>query len=174
MLAVRDGMIDGIAKSLLKRLVAWLWRVELAVGRRLAPRRWELSGSCNGCGACCVEPSICVGVLTWRLPTLRRLFLFWQRHVNGFELLRVERETRTFVFRCAHYQADTRRCDSYRRRPAMCRDYPRVHLDSAWPDLFDGCGYSVRSLNAGLREQIDATGLSAESKAELKKKLRLD
>jgi len=171
-------MKDGLALGWFKWLVVLSWRVELLVWRALVRLRrrplWALSGSCTGCGACCVEPSILVGFFTWHFPTLRRLFLAWQRRVNGFQLASAERGTRTFVFRCTHYDPASRRCDSYATRPAMCRDYPRVLLQDAWPELFEGCGFRVVSCNRKLRAQIDATSLPEEEKAALKRKLRLD
>jgi len=120
--AILADVKDGPALSLLRRLVAALWRVDLAIAHRLRRPRWELTGACAGCGACCVQPSIQVGVLTWWLPLLRRLFLAWQRHVNGLTLQSTERATRTIVFRCPHYDPATRRCDSHASRPAMCRE----------------------------------------------------
>jgi hypothetical protein len=169
------AMKDGAALSLLKRLVAGLWRIELAVRRVISRPRWELVGACTHCGKCCVQPSIRAGAFTWYLPMLRRLFLAWQRRVNGFTLLTVERGTRTFVFQCAHHEATTGRCDSYASRPGMCRDYPRVLLDQGWPELFDTCGFRTIARNApSMRAAIDATALSDEEKAELRRKLRLD
>jgi len=171
-------MRDAVARSLLKRLVALLWRVDLqlrpGIARLFRKPRWELAGACNSCGACCVEPSIHVGFFTWRLPTLRRLFVAWQRRVNGFELAALDRRSRTLVFRCTHYDPARHRCDSYASRPAMCRDYPRALLQDAWPEFFEGCGHRARSTNLGLRAQIDGTALSEDEKAALKKKLRLD
>lgn len=57
----------------------------------------------------------------------------------------------------------------------MCRDYPRFLLGQAWPELFESCGYRVRVRKpGGLRSGIEATSLSSESKAELRRNLRLD
>lgn len=172
-------MIDPWPKSLLKRALAAAWLFELRLWRRLhrrrAPARWAITGACGSCGQCCVEPSIHVGALTWFVPSLRALFLAWQRRINGLELLQADRPTRTFVFRCTHYDPATRRCDSYASRPGMCRDYPLLMEEHAWPELLDGCTHRVVALRGeGLRASIDATDLPEEKKAELRRKLRLE
>jgi Fe-S-cluster containining protein len=62
------------------------------------------------------------------VPSLRRVFLWWQRVVNGFELKATHARERTFVFTCTHFDEATRLCDSYGSRPGLCRDYPRATL----------------------------------------------
>lgn len=152
-----------------------MWALEHGLRRGLAKPRWELTGACEGCASCCEKPTIRAGKLLWYLPLSRRLFLAWQRHVNGFELVEAERDSRSFVFRCTHFDWETRRCDSYASRPFMCRDYPRVLLDGAWPELFEGCGFGLRDrLGGGLAKALEDTSLSAEEREELKRRLRLD
>jgi len=170
---------DPATLALLKRIVCLLWSVELWLRRVLGFRRrwrfWELVGDCNGCGSCCVEPSIHVGWATWNLAVARWLFLAWQQRVNGFELQGQDEESHDLLFRCTHYDPVSKRCDSYASRPSMCRRYPKVLLDQAWPELFDACSYRVRPRrHARMRASIDATSLSPEAKAELRRKLRLD
>ena len=162
-----------------KRVLAAIWLFELWFRRRWArrkePARWTITGSCCACGACCEEPCVHVGKFTWFLPTLRTLFLAWQKHVNGWELLRTDRQLKIFVFRCTHFDPATRRCDSYRSRPGMCRDYPVLMEDHAWPQLLDGCAFQVRAVGQGkLRQSIDATDLPEEKNAELRRRLRLE
>jgi Fe-S-cluster containining protein len=164
---------------LVKAVARFAWAAELWLRRRLLSRWrrrfWRLSGECNACGACCVEPSIRASVLVWYVPIVRRLFLAWQRRVNGFELARAEAESHDLVFRCGHYDPASRRCDSYATRPSMCRDYPTVLLDQPWPELFEGCSHRVLARQpAGLAAQIDATSLSAEAKRDLRRKMRLE
>lgn len=151
-----------------------MWGFELGLRRLLAKPRWELTSACQACAKCCEKPTIHVDRWVWIWPTARKLFLAWQRRVNGFELIEAERETRSFVFRCSHFDWETRRCDSYASRPFMCRDYPRVLLDSAWPELFEGCGYGLRDrLGGGLSAALEDTELSPEQREELRRKLRL-
>jgi len=172
-------VIDTWPKTWLKRSLAAVWLFELRLwrffGRRRERPRWSITGSCSCCGGCCEEPSIHVGRLTWFLPSLRALFLAWQKHVNGLELLRAERQPRIFVFRCTHFDPATRRCDSYASRPGMCRDYPVLMEEHAWPQLLDACSYRVHALGQEkLAASIDATDLPEEKKAELRRKLRLE
>jgi hypothetical protein len=122
-----------------------------------------------------VEPTIYASPIIWHLHIARWLFLWWQRRVNGFDLLREEASSHDLIFRCTHYDPASLRCDSYASRPSMCRDYPRVLLDQPWPELFETCGYRVRARRPErLRAGIEATSLSPEAKAELRRKLRLD
>ncbi|MCP4806059.1 MAG: YkgJ family cysteine cluster protein [Proteobacteria bacterium] len=168
-------MTDGLFLGVVKRGVRRMWALELGSRRLLARSRWELRGSCQGCGSCCERPSIRVDAVVWFLPMTRRAFLAWHRHVNGFELVGTERSARTFVFRCTHFDAVTRRCDSYATRPHMCQDYPRVLLDQAWPELFTGCGFRVRDREGvRLADALDEADLSSEQREELKKRLRVD
>lgn len=164
---------------MLKRALAALWLLELrarrALARRRDPRRWAITGACSSCGACCEEPSIHVGTLTWYVPLLRALFVAWQRLVNGLVYVRADRQAHVFVFRCTHFDPATRRCDSYASRPGMCRDYPALMEDHAWPQLLDGCSFKVAALGQErLRASIDATDLPEEKKAELRRRLRLE
>ena len=167
-------MRDGPLRRLVKALVRGMWTAEMALRRGLAKPRWEVAGSCQGCGACCEMPSISVGRALWYLPLSRRVFLWWQRVVNGFELVEADRESRTFSFRCSHFDWETRRCDAYDSRPFMCRDYPRALLGQPWPVLFDECTYRLRDRDGdGLAQAIDALDLDPDAGARLKARLRL-
>src|SRR5262249_41512630 len=125
-------MRDGLALQLLKRVARLHFDLNLAVVRAYGRLRrrpsFVLGGDCKRCAACCEAPAIRVGFFTFYLPTLRRLFLWWQRRVNGFELVHRDPATRVFTFRCTHFDRTTRACDSYGSRPGMCRDYPRLLL----------------------------------------------
>lgn len=172
-------MRDGAALGLLKRLVALAWAAEVGLRRGWArvrgQSRYRLGGACGGCARCCEAPAIRVGRVTWLFPRLRALFLGWQRRVNGFELLRADAPTRTFVFRCTHFDAATRRCDSYATRPFMCRDYPRALLDTPWPELFPECGFRPRLRKGeGLRDALARAELDPERRRELEKRLFLE
>src|SRR5215813_14607857 len=123
-------MRDGPLRRGLKRLALANFVVNVHATRAWRRLRGErphrLGGDCRRCARCCEAPAIQAGRLTWYLPSLRRVFLAWQRRVNGFELTEADRGSRTFVFRCTHFDAATRSCDSYASRPGMCRDYPRA------------------------------------------------
>jgi hypothetical protein len=170
----RDGPVLGAVKAVVRAF----WELEYGVRRWLrrarGKERYRLGGACEGCAKCCEAPSVAVGFFTWYFPTIRSLFLSWQRVVNGFELVRAEREDRVFVFACSHFDRKTRRCDSYETRPFMCRDYPRLLLEQPWPELFDGCGYRAIDTEGGrLSGAIDAADLPEEKKKELKRRLHV-
>jgi hypothetical protein len=162
----------------LKRLALGHHRLNLAVDRlrrRLRGERpFRLAGACRRSGCCCEAPAIHTGSAVWYLPTLRRLFLAWQRHVNGFHLVRRERP-RTFVFRCTHFDPVSRSCDSYDSRPGMCRDYPRPLLWQPRPELFPRCGFRAVHPDAGrFLAALGRLELSREQEAALRKGLQLD
>ena len=83
--------------------------------------------------------------------------------------------TRTFVFRCTHFDPATRACDSYSSRPGMCRDYPRLQLWQASPEFLPGCGYrAVAPGAARLRVLLDGKPMTAEQRARLDRGLHLE
>jgi Fe-S-cluster containining protein len=169
---------DGLLLRVLKAVVRAAWALEYGVrrgARRLSRRpAYALAGACGGCARCCEKPTIAAGPILWRLPWSRRVFLAWQRHVNGFALVEADPATRTFAFRCGHFDWATRRCDSYASRPFMCRDYPRALLDQPWPELFPTCGYRPLAPNAAAaREALARTGLSEAEREALERKMFL-
>ncbi len=171
-------MRDGPVRKYLKLIARTMFWVDLRATRRIwrlrGDKPFKLEGGCEGCAKCCESPSIQVGKITWYLPTLRKIFLYWQKHVNGFELKDRIRHQRVFVFDCTHFDHETRRCDSYETRPGMCRDYPRALLWQANPELFEGCGYKIVSQNADrLLAALERENLTEEQMAKLKKGLHL-
>jgi hypothetical protein len=172
-------MRDGISRRALKRVALGHFRIE--VGLRRAWRRargerpWPLGGGCQRSGGCCEAPTIAVGPLVWFLPSVRRLFLAWHKHVNGFELVREDAQSQALVFHCTHFDRVARSCDSFGSRPGMCRDYPNVLLWQPRPELLPGCGYRVLTPNAqGLKEALDRLDLTPEQRAKLREGLRLE
>jgi hypothetical protein len=143
--------------------------------RARGERPWTLAGACQRSGACCEAPAIAVGRITWSSPRLRRLFLAWQRRVNGFELASADPHARLFVFRCSHFDRARRSCDSYGSRPGMCRDYPRNLMWQPSPELLPPCGHFATPPNAeGLRASIDRLDLTPAQREKLRRGLRLD
>jgi hypothetical protein len=172
-------MRDGVLRRAVKRVVRWHYSAELGLQRAWRRSRGErphlLAGRCQRSGGCCEAPAIVVRPLVWSVQALQRVFLAWQRHVNGFELLRRDDEARAFVFRCTHFTRDTRSCDSYDSRPAMCRDYPRLLLWQPNPELLPGCGFRAIAPNAeGLRRSLARLDLTPEQREKLRKGLGLD
>ncbi|GDX83071.1 hypothetical protein LBMAG42_48820 [Deltaproteobacteria bacterium] len=171
-------MQDGPLRILVKTLVRWALTAEMALRRRWlnlrGEPRWELTGTCGSCARCCDAPTLQTGVLTARLPTLRRIFLAWHRVVNGWDLVRMDRSSRLFVFRCTHLHPATRQCDSYASRPLACRDYPRGLLFQPWPELFDECGFRALARDRDARmKALRDSGLTPEELAIVARRLRL-
>jgi hypothetical protein len=101
--------------------------------------------------------------------------LWWQRQVNGFDLVTRDSPARTFVFSCTHFDPQTRRCDSYDSRPGICRDYPRTLLWQSAPEMLPGCGYRPVSPRADqFLDALERHPLSADQKERLRKGLFLD
>lgn len=172
-------MKDGLGRSALKRIARTCFNVSLRASqwqlRQEGPKRYELGGACQGCGSCCEAPAIRVGRITWYLPTLRHLFLWWHSALNRFQLQSTYDAERTFVFSCDHYDASARRCDSYETRPGLCRDYPHSLLDQATPVLFANCGYKAIAVNRRELVQIlENQDLGSEQLEKLKEGLYLD
>ncbi len=163
----------------MKRVALWNFQVEVGVRRTLrrarGERPWPLGGACQRSGHCCEAPTVTVGPLVWFMPRVRRLFLAWQKHVNGFELVREDAESQALVFRCTHFDRATRSCDSFDSRPGMCRDYPHVLLWQPRPEFLPGCGYRALTPNAaGLRRALDRLDLPPEQREKLRRGLHLD
>ena len=171
-------MRDGPGRRAVKRVALASFYADTKLTRTILRLRgqhpYRLGGECRRCAACCEAPGIQVGRLVWYLPTLRRLFLWWQRQVNGFELAGRDPAQRVFVFRCTHFDTATRSCDSYASRPGMCRDYPRALLQQPSPELLSGCGYRPVARNADqLIAALEARPLTPEQRATLTRDLYL-
>jgi uncharacterized protein len=172
-------MKDGIILRAVKRAARWCFYADLSLHRALRKARGErpylLGGECRRCARCCEAPAIQAGRAVWYVPTLRRAFLWWQRRVNGFELVGLDRRARVFVFDCTHFDRTTRACDSYDSRPGMCRDYPRALLAQPNPEMLPGCGYRPVAPNAAaLLRALEGAAVSGDRLARLKKDLHLE
>jgi Fe-S-cluster containining protein len=172
-------MRDGCGRRILKWLARVNFRLTVGTQRTWRGLRGErpfvLAGACRRSAFCCEQPAVQVDRFVWYVPLARRLFLWWQREVNGFELVGSERDARVFRFRCTHFDWQTRSCDSYESRPGMCRDYPRVLLHQAHPQFFPLCGYRPLAPNAdALRQAIEAYDLTPEQRQKLAKGLHLE
>ncbi len=172
-------MRDGIVRRIVKRVALWRFVIDIRATRALRRARGQrpfvLGGDCRRCARCCEAPALQVGPLVWHMPRLRRLFLWWQSRVNGFELTAADRASRTFAFRCTHFDPVSRLCDSYESRPGVCRDYPRLLLWQPAPELLPGCGYRPVARNAeALRKALEGQLLSPEQTVKIRRGLFLD
>jgi Fe-S-cluster containining protein len=109
------------------------------------------------------------------MRSLRAPFLWWQRVVNGFELRSEDARRKVFVFHCTHFDPARRTCDSYRSRPGMCRDYPRLLMWQPAPEMLPGCGYRpIDPRAADLLRTLDSQPLTPDQRARLRKGLHLE
>jgi len=169
---------DALLLQVFKRVVRACHAIDLASSRLLPSLRgepgFELRGTCNMCGQCCETPTIQVPRVIFYLKTVRWLILTWQRNVNGFEYLSQDRRSRTFSFRCTHWDPETKRCDSYNSRPGMCRDYPHPLLYAPNPEFLPGCGhYAMREDAHDIEASLDELGLSPEKLDEVKRRFHV-
>ncbi len=172
-------MRDGLVLRAVKSVALANFRVNLAAHRLLQKARREhvfrLAGDCRRCARCCEAPALRVSRTLMRVPSARRLFLWWQERVNGWRLVDEDRPAAVFVFSCSHFDPATRLCDSYDSRPGPCRDYPRLLLEQPRPELLPGCGYRPLSPRAvELRRALEARDLPRETLARLTKDLYLE
>lgn len=151
-------MKDGPVRRVVKLGALALFRTRLRFYRWQATRAgivgYELGGRCCRSGKCCEAPAIRVSFWIWYLPTVRRLFVWWQHRINQFDLVETRPTQRVFVFRCNHFDWQTRQCDSYETRPGMCRDYPRGLLSQTSPEFFAECGYFPLERRRGVWSKI--------------------
>ena len=179
MLPSRFPVRDNLLRRVLKRAALFAFEVDLAWERRLRPGAeppaFDLGGSCQKCAKCCEAPAISVFWPVRKFRSLRALFLVWQKQVNGFHLVREDKQLQAFVFRCEHFELKTRRCDSYETRPGICRDYPRRLMFQPNPEMLDGCGYRPITLGASrMMSALRKQKLTDEQMAKLKKGLFLE
>lgn len=172
---MRDGPVRTAIKRAALAVYDFRLRVHRARARENGDIRYELGGACALCAKCCEAPAIQVSFVTWHFPLIRRLFLLWHRHVNGFELVEKSRRERAFIFRCTHFDRESRRCDSYHSRPGMCRDYPRGLMEQANPELFPGCGFKPLARDrVRLLRILEEQPLTEAQRAKLGKDLYLE
>ena len=179
MIPSRFQVRDNLIRRGLKRVALLFFQVDLFAEKGRLKRKdgpmYELGGSCQRCAKCCEAPTISVYWPVRRLKSLRALFIAWQKHVNGFHLVRDDKALSAFVFRCAHFDRRTRRCDSYETRPGMCRDYPRRLMFQPNPEMLEGCGYRPIALGASkMLRVLKEQKLTEEQMEKLRKGLFLE
>lgn len=165
-------------KRLIKQITWWRYATDLrftrAVMKFRGEERYELRGSCNGCGRCCEFPSIQMTEIAFHIDFIRKMVIFWQERFNGFSLVRQQKSHATLFFTCSHFDPETRQCNAYDTRPGMCRDYPKNQIYSVNPTFFPECGfYAVDKRAESFRSALEKTGMPQEKLDELLEKLHL-
>lgn len=172
-------MRDNFAQKFIKNCIRtyylsslWLNRKNL---KKMGLPRYQLTGKCEGCGKCCENPGIRVGFLVTHIDFCRKIFIVWQKKINGFIFQRLDKENQVLYFTCHHFDPKTRLCDSYDSRPGMCRDYPRNLLYTSIPDFFQECGYRPIDKNAEkFNRALEKISLDESKKKKIKDKLFLE
>ena len=163
-------MKDGLVRGAVKRITRIGYLGELNIRRRLQSSQsdYELAGDCSSCGACCETPAVQMSPLLLRFKTIRGAVVLWQKWVNGFELIGRDRRHGILIFRCSHFDPETKLCDSYDSRPGACRDYPRNLIEDPLPEFPEACTFHAISRNAErIRDSLSDLRLSPEELAKL-------
>ncbi len=112
--------------------------------QKIYKTQYVLEGSCKKRGACC--QFIHMG---WpkkgRISLFAKIYLFWQTEVLGFYFKSfdfVEDGEITKVMGCRYLKGDGS-CKHYFLRPAICRNWPKMHYMRE-PNLLKGCGYRAK------------------------------
>lgn len=168
-------MKDNVIKKSIKTIALIRYRFDLGITRFILKIKGEptynMQGKCSECGACCETPMIRTFALFFYLKSLHWLYLKWHRKINGFELICEDRKKRTFIFKCTHFNPETKQCDSYSSRPGMCRDYPRNILYNIPPDFLPTCTFSPIAKNADqISESLEKLELPPGKLKKIKKK----
>ena len=171
-------MKDGIIRKAIKKIALSFYMIDLKSTREIRRLRddplYHLGGSCNQCGACCKSPMIQIFPPFFYLKSIRRLIIMWHRLVNGFEYIGKNYKSQILIFRCTHWNSETKVCDSYNTRPGMCRDYPRNLIYSTNPIFLDECSYYAIDKNADrLGAALGELHLSPKKLEMLKRKLHI-
>ena len=163
-------MRDGPIRRAIKCVARLGYLCELRIRRRLrsSQREYDLAGECTVCGACCETPAVQTWPLLLRFKSIRGAVVLWQKWVNGFELIGRDSKHGILIFRCTHFDPETKLCDSYDSRPGACRDYPLNLLDDPLPEFPPACTLRAVSRNADrIRESLADLDLTPEQKAKL-------
>ncbi len=171
-------MRDGVVRRTIKRIALLRYNFDLRATRAIQglgeTPLYKLCGTCNQCGACCETPMVPVFTPFFYLKSIRWLIIKWHRLVNGFDFIGENRREKTFIFKCTHWDPETKLCDSYDSRPGMCRDYPRNLIYSVRPEFLEQCSYYAVDCNSErMAAALDDLELPQEELKELKRKLHV-
>jgi hypothetical protein len=126
-----------IRQFILSLVLAYNWLTNLA--KRPFPTRWHLTGRCRQCGQCCRRIILTMTPAQIRSRLFTTLSIRWLSWLFRFELIELDGEHDSLVFRCRQLTPDNK-CGDYRWRPNICRNYPLVDYFKE-PQLLPGCGF---------------------------------
>ncbi len=116
-----------------------------SVIQKLAPPPYRIKGGCLQRGNCCHYILMEWDPIMDRWPWIGGFWMWWYTQIHGFYVHSFDMEdidgSVARVMGCRHLQRDGR-CGSYRLRPAICRQWPRIEYTSK-PYLLKGCGYKA-------------------------------
>jgi hypothetical protein len=105
--------------------------------------KYYLTGKCLQCGQCCRQIYLRAGDDRMNSGFFDRLSVNWLKWAAGFNLLRIDKEDKFYVFSCNKQLSDGR-CGDYKWRLPLCRNYP-IMDNFKEPVFLPGCGFSARS-----------------------------
>ena len=112
--------------------------------RLLIKPDYKIKGQCKLRGACCHFIHMGWPNEGTKLRFISKIYLLWQTEVLGFYFKNfdfVEDGKVTKVMGCRHLSKQGK-CLQYKLRPALCRDWPKIHFFRK-PHLLKGCGYQA-------------------------------
>lgn len=98
--------------------------------------KYKIEGKCLQCGKCCTEIRAYGLKNEKELKFMQFIFPWYKR----FYILRTDKNNQ-IVLSCK-YLSEEGKCSAYKKRPLLCRNYPRKKINFN-AEMIDGCGYKV-------------------------------
>ena len=121
--------MDGIKKFILTKILR---------------RRYHRTGKCKACGRCC---SKIYAIRSEHVVKDEKEFEELQRANKFYSYLNiVDKDDVGLVFECCNLNTETGKCRVHKKRPEICRSYPREELFSLGGKLLENCGYKMEPI----------------------------
>lgn len=102
--------------------------------------QYKRIGSCAQTGSCCKFIGVKIPDYFLRFSLLKKLAIWWYGFRFHFHFL--EAKNNVLIYSCNYLKNN--KCEIYRFRPKLCRDYPK-NLPYGKIKLYKGCGYEFIS-----------------------------